>query len=271
MRILFLGDVMGRAGRKAVLERLPHLRERFAADFVIVNGENAAGGAGITEAIYNDLIGAGADVVTLGNHAWDQREALVFINRHDRLIRPVNFPPGTPGKGSGVFQASNGAQVLVINAMGRVFMDGLDCPFQAVEKELNACPLGGPADAIFIDFHAEASSEKQAMGWFVDGRATAVIGTHTHVPTADARVLPGGTAYQTDAGMCGDYNSIIGVEKEEPLRRFLTRIPSGRFEPANGEATLCGALIDVGSNGLAMSITPVQEGGVLTKISASPL
>ncbi len=264
MRLLFLGDVVGRAGRKVVIERLPAMRERLAADFVIVNGENAAGGVGITEQIFEELRAAGADVVTLGNHAWDQREALIFINRHDRLIRPVNYPPGTPGRGAGLFTAANGAQVLVINVMGRVFMDALDCPFQAIERELAACPLAQAADAIFIDFHAEASSEKQAMGFFVDGRASVVVGTHTHVPTADARILPGSTAYMTDAGMCGDYNSIIGVEKDEPLRRFLTKIPSGRFEPAAGEATICGALIEIdATTGLALSITPVREGGCL--------
>lgn len=264
MRLLFLGDVMGRAGRKAVTARLPELRARLQADFVIVNGENAAGGAGITESIFEELRGAGADVVTLGNHAWDQREALVFINRHDRLIRPVNYPPGTPGRGAGLFGAANGAQVLVINVMGRIFMDALDCPFQAIERELSACPLGQGADAIFIDLHAEASSEKQAMGFFVDGRASAVIGTHTHVPTADARILPAGSAFMTDVGMCGDYNSIIGVEKDEPLRRFLTKIPNGRFEPATEDATICGVLIDIDdASGLARSIVPVREGGSL--------
>ncbi|MDX2265116.1 MAG: TIGR00282 family metallophosphoesterase [Hyphomicrobiales bacterium] len=263
MRILFLGDVVGRAGRRAVIERLPEMRVRLKADFVIVNGENAAGGAGITEAIFEELRGAGADVVTLGNHAWDQREALTFITRQDRLIRPVNYPPGTPGRGAGMFPTASGAQVLVINVMGRVFMHALDCPFQAVERELAACPLGQGADAIVIDMHAEASSEKQAMGWFVDGRATAVIGTHTHVPTADARILPGGAAFQTDAGMCGDYNSIIGVEKDEPLQRYLTQIPSGRFEPAAGEATVCGALIETDdATGLAIGIMRVSEGGV---------
>jgi metallophosphoesterase (TIGR00282 family) len=264
MRIVFLGDVVGRSGRKAVCETLPALRQRLAADFVIVNGENAAGGAGITEAIFEELRGAGADCVTLGNHAWDQREALVFIERQERLLRPINFPPGTPGRGAGLFTAANGGQVLVVNAMGRIFMESLDCPFQAIERELAACRLKETADAIFIDFHAEASSEKQAFALFVDGRVSAVIGTHTHVPTADARILPGGTAFQTDAGMCGDYNSVIGMDKEEPLRRFLTKIPGARFEPATGEATLCGVLIDTDdATGLARAIAPIREGGVL--------
>lgn len=264
MRILFLGDLVGRSGRTAVYEALPRLRTQYRADFCIVNGENAAGGFGITEAILQETLDAGADVVTTGNHVWDQREALVFIARHPRMLRPINFPEGTPGQGAGLFEAANGAQVLVINVIGRVFMDHLDCPFRRLEKEVAACPLKEAADAIFVDIHAEASSEKQAVGVFLDGRVSAVIGTHTHVPTSDARVLPGGTAYMTDAGMCGDYDSIIGMEKAEPLQRFLTRIPSGRFTPASGPVTICGALIETDdTTGLARSITPIRTGGVL--------
>ena len=234
MRFLFLGDVVGRSGRAVVVEMLPKLRERYRLDFVVVNGENAAGGFGITEEILQDLLDAGADVVTGGNHSWDQREALVFIARQDRLLRPLNFPEGTPGRGAGHFTARNGAAVLVVNAMGRIFMDPLDCPFRAAERQIAACPLGHGADAIIVDMHAEATSEKQAMGVFLDGRASVVVGTHTHVPTSDARVLPRGTAFMTDAGMCGDYNSIIGMDREEPLGRFLSKIPSGRFKAATG-------------------------------------
>ncbi len=264
MRILFLGDVLGRSGRNAVCERLPALRERLAADFVIVNGENAAGGFGITEQIFQDLRDAGADAITTGNHIWDQREALVFIERQNRLLRPLNYPAGTPGAGAGLFKAANGADVLVLNVMGRIFMDPLDDPFQAVERQVAACPLRSGADAIFIDIHAEATSEKQAFGAAFDGRVSAVIGTHTHVPTADARIMPGGTAYMTDAGMCGDYDSIIGMEKAEPITRFTTRIPSGRFGPAMGPATICGALIEIdNATGLALSIEPVREGAPL--------
>ena len=175
--------------------------------------------------------------MTTGNHVWDQRETLIFIERHDRLLRPINFPKGAPGRGAGLFKAANGADVLVINAMGRVFMGDLDYPFRAVDAEIEACGLKRGADAILIDFHAEATSEKQALGYFVDGRASAVIGTHTHVPTADEQVLNGGTAYISDAGMCGDYDSVLGMNKEEPLSRFLTKIPNGRFQPALGEAT----------------------------------
>jgi calcineurin-like phosphoesterase len=251
MRLLFLGDVVGRSGRNAVCEQLPSLRKRLAADFVIVNGENSAGGFGITEQIFQDLRDAGADAVTTGNHVWDQREALVFIARQDRLIRPLNFPAGTPGAGAGIF------------------MDPLDDPFQAVDREVSACVLKRGADAIFIDIHAEATSEKQAMAAAFDGRVTAVIGTHTHVPTADARVLPGGTAFMTDAGMCGDYDSIIGMEKSEPVRRFTTRIPSGRFTPALGQATICGALIETDDRtGLALSIVPIRDG---TPLGGSPV
>ncbi|MGE0613396.1 MAG: YmdB family metallophosphoesterase, partial [Hyphomicrobiales bacterium] len=204
MRILFLGDVVGRSGREAVISRLPGLRERFRADFVIVNGENAAGGFGITEVICRNLLDAGADVVTTGNHVWDQRETLVFIERQERLLRPLNYPPGAPGRGAGIFKAANGADVLVINPMGRLFISELDCPFRAVERELEACPLKQGADAIFVDFHAETTSEKQAFGHFLDGRVTAVVGTHTHAPTSDDQVLPNGTAFVSDVGMCGD-------------------------------------------------------------------
>lgn len=266
MRLLFLGDVVGRAGRAAVQETLPKLRARYGADFVVVNGENAAAGFGITEVILNELLDAGADVVTTGNHVWDQREALVFIERYDRLLRPINFPPGTPGKGAGLFKASNGAEVLVINAQGRVFMDDLDDPFRAVDEALSACALKTGTDAILIDFHAEATSEKEAMGHFVDGRATAVIGTHTHVPTADEQVLNGGTAYISDAGMCGDFDSVLGMEKEEPINRFLTRISSCRFAPMKGEGTICGVGIDVDDqSGLARAIAPVRLGGRLSQ------
>ena len=266
MRVLFLGDVVGRSGRVAVIEHLPKLRERYALDFVVVNGENAAGGFGITEPILNELLDAGADVVTTGNHVFDQREALVFIERHDRLLRPLNFPQGTPGKGAGLFKSNNGADVLVINAQGRVFMADLDDPFRAVEREIEACGLKTGADAILIDFHAEATSEKEAMGHFVDGRATALIGTHTHVPTADEQILAKGTAYISDAGMCGDFDSVLGMDKEEPLTRFLTKIPTGRFTPSRGEATLCGLAIDVDdATGLARAIGPLRLGGSLSQ------
>ena len=224
MRILFIGDVVGRSGRNIVAERLPGLVRDWKLDLVIINGENAAGGFGITEAIYQDLIDAGADAVTLGNHAWDQKEALVFIERAPRLIRPLNYPKGTPGRGSAMIEAKTGARALVINAMGRVFMDALDDPFAAVDRELVACTLKSGADAIILDMHAETTSEKQAMGHFLDGRVSLVVGTHTHAPTADHRVLPGGTAFMSDVGMTGDYDSVIGMTKDEPIGRFLRKI-----------------------------------------------
>lgn len=264
MRILFVGDVVGRAGRSAVAENLPGMVRDWSLDLVVVNGENAAGGFGITEAIYQELIDAGADAVTLGNHAWDQREALVFIDRAPRLIRPVNFPRGTPGRGAALVDTKNGKRALVINALGRVFMTPFDDPFTALERELGACALGEAADAVVVDFHCEASSEKQGIGFFCDGRASLVVGTHTHVPTADHQILPGGTAYITDAGMTGDYDSIIGMQKDEPLRRFTSGIPSGRFEPALGPATLSGIAVETDdASGLALKVAPVRIGGRL--------
>ena len=265
MRLLFLGDVVGRSGRKAVLEALPRLKRRYKLDFVVVNAENAAGGFGITEAIMEELIDAGADSVTLGNHAFDQKDALVFIERQPRLIRPLNFPKGTPGRGAGMFQANNGAQVLVINALGRVFMSEMDCPFRALDNELTACKLGHDADAVIVDFHAEATSEKQSMAFFLDGRATLVVGTHTHAPTADHRILPNGTAFMSDVGMCGDYHSVLGMNAGEPVNRFLTRIPRERFEPAPGPATVCGVAIETDDKtGRAIHVGALRLGGVLS-------
>jgi metallophosphoesterase (TIGR00282 family) len=264
MRILFVGDVVGRSGRTVVQERLPKLIGDWKLDFVVVNGENAAGGFGITEAIYNELLDAGADAVTLGNHAWDQKEALVFIERAPRLIRPVNYPPGTPGRGVASCVAKNGARVRVVNALGRVFMDPLDDPFAAVERELVAAPLQQGADAIVVDFHAETTSEKQSMGYFCDGRASMVVGTHTHAPTADLRILAGGTAFISDVGMTGDYDSVIGMSKEEPLQRFTRRISSSRFEAASGAATLCGIAVETDpATGLAARAAAVRLGGCL--------
>jgi 2',3'-cyclic-nucleotide 2'-phosphodiesterase len=264
MRILFIGDIVGRSGRTVVVERLPKLIRDWKLDLVVANGENAAGGFGITEAIYRELVEAGVDAVTLGNHAWDQKEALVFIERAPRLIRPLNYPAGTPGRGAAMIEAKNGGRALVINAMGRIYMDPLDDPFAALDRELNACVLPKAADAIVVDFHGEATSEKQAMGFFCDGRASLVVGTHTHVPTADQRVLPGGTAFMTDVGMSGDFDSVIGMAKDEPLQRFLRRISAARFEPAAGPATLCGIGVETdATTGLATKVGAVRLGGSL--------
>jgi len=264
MRILFIGDVVGRSGRTIVNERLPGLIKDWKLDLVVINGENAAGGFGITEVIYNELIDAGADAITLGNHAWDQREALVFIERAPRLIRPINYPKGTPGRGAALVETKNGKHALVINAMGRIFMDAMDDPFAAIDGELIACPLKSGADAIIVDMHCEATSEKQSMGYFCDGRASLVVGTHTHAPTADHRIMPGRTAFVSDVGMTGDFDSCIGMNKDEPLNRFLRKLPGGKFEAASGPATLCGLAVETDdSSGLAVKVGPVRLGGIL--------
>jgi metallophosphoesterase (TIGR00282 family) len=270
MRIFFVGDIVGRSGRAIVLDRLPGLIKDWKLDLVVINGENAAGGFGITETIYNELIEVGADAVTLGNHAWDQREALVFIERAPRLIRPANFPAGTPGRGAAMIETKNGQRALVINAMGRIFMDALDDPFAVVERELTACALGRGADAIVLDMHCEATSEKQAMGYFCDGRASLVVGTHTHSPTADHRILPAGTAFVSDVGMTGDFESVIGMMKDEPLNRFLRKIPGAKFEPALGPATLCAIAVETDDKtGLATRVGGVRLGGVLQEARPS--
>lgn len=266
MRVLFLGDVVGRSGRKAVTQNVPRLRRDLSLDAVICNAENAAGGFGITLAVATELYDAGVDVITLGNHSFDNPSGLTVIDNDPRILRPVNYPEGShaPGRGVGLYDIG-GYQVLVMNVLGRVFMDSLDDPFQAVERELSNAPLGEVADFIMVDIHAEATSEKQGMGAFCDGRASMVVGTHTHTPTADTRILPGGTAFQTDAGMCGDYNSIIGMDKEEPLYRFTTRMRKGRYSPASGEGTLCGVYVETDNKtGLAVSVAPIRVGGVLS-------
>jgi len=270
MRILFIGDVVGRAGRSAIENRLPELRRRWKLDAVVVNGENAAGGFGITEAIYQDLRDAGADAVTLGNHSWDQREALVFIERADRLVRPVNYPPGAPGRGAALAELADGRRLLVVNALGRLYMDAVDDPFRAVLREVEACPLGAGCDAILVDMHAEATSEKQAMGYFLDGRVSVVVGTHTHVPTADHRILPLGTAYQSDAGMSGDYESILGMDRHEPVRRFLEKIPGSRLEPGEGPGAICGLAVETDDRtGLALKVAAVRIGAVVEEATPS--
>jgi len=267
VKILFLGDVVGRAGRDGLSDRLPGLIRKHAFDFVVVNGENASHGRGLTEDHFNDIRAAGADVVTLGDHAFDQRDTLTYIGRELTLLRPINFAPGTPGRGANLYESRAGHRVLVINAQGRVFMNPVDDPFRAVEAAVAACPLGEQADAIILDFHTEATSEIQAMGHFLDGKVSLVVGTHTHIPTSDHRILKGGTALMADAGMCGDYDSVIGVDVDEPLNRFLTGIANGRFSPAEGEATLSGVAIETDPRtGLAVRISPVRVGGALMQV-----
>ncbi|MDY0873256.1 TIGR00282 family metallophosphoesterase [Dongia rigui] len=264
MNLLFLGDLVGRAGRDVVVDNLPKLRRDLAVDFVVANVENAAGGFGITQKLLNELFAAGVDCATTGNHVWDQKETVAFIGSEPRLLRPLNFPQGTPGKGAGVFQTARGKKVVVANLMGRLFMDPLDDPFAAAEALLKTYRLGGNADAILFDFHGEATSEKMAFGHFLDGRVSFVVGTHTHVPTADHMVLEKGTAYQSDAGMCGDYDSVIGMEKANPVLRFTRKLPTERLSPANGAGTMCGVLVETDdATGLARRIAPVRVGGKL--------
>ena len=265
MRILFLGDLVGRSGRDAAVEHLPKLRSALGIDLAIVNGENAAGGFGITEKICSELYAAGADVVTTGNHVWDQRETVSFIGNDPKLLRPLNFPPGTPGQGAGVFRTRAGKKALVLNLMGRLFMDPLDDAFAAANAALASHTLGGSVDAIVVDFHAEATSEKMAFAHMLDGKVSLVVGTHTHVPTADHQILPGGTAYMSDAGMCGDYDSVIGMEKGVPVARFVRKLPTDRLSPANGPATVCGVFIETDDKtGRATRIEPVRIAGRLS-------
>ena len=266
MRLLFLGDVMGRAGRAAVIERLPALRAEWRLDFVVINAENATGGAGCSADHARALLAAGADVLTLGDHAFDQRDMVQFAESEPRVIRPLNYARAAPGRGARLFEAPGGKRVLVAQALGQVFMKRpFDDPFSALDAALRTHPLGPVADAVVVDFHAEATSEKMAMGHFLDGRASLVAGTHTHVPTADARVLGGGTAAISDAGMCGDYDSVIGMERAEPMRRFVSGMPGGRFQPAMGEATLCGLYVETGAGGRAARAVPVRQGGLLAQ------
>jgi 2',3'-cyclic-nucleotide 2'-phosphodiesterase len=267
MRILYLGDVVGRSGRDAVVEKLPEIRRRLETDFVVVNGENAAHGFGITAKICEDFYAAGVDVVTLGNHSWDQREIMSYIDGDPRLLRPLNYPTGTPGRGVGVFPAPRGRKVMVVQVMGRLFMDPLDDPFAALERELARVRLGaGGMDAIIVDVHAEASSEKMAIGHVADGRVSLVVGSHSHIPTADTQIFGGGTAYQTDAGMCGDYDSVIGMKKDAAIHKYVRKIPGERLSPADGPATICGLLVETDDrSGRAVRAAPLKVGGRLAE------
>jgi metallophosphoesterase (TIGR00282 family) len=264
MRLLFFGDVVGRHAREALKAELPGLVARCGADFIVVNAENVAGGFGLTPELAGELLAAGADVLTTGNHVWDQRSLIPFIDSEPRILRPLNFPAGTPGLGAHVYQSRGQRPVLVVNLLGRLFMDTLDDPFAALEGVLKAHRLGDTVDTIFVDMHAEATSEKMAIAHMVDGRVSAVIGSHCHIPSADAQILPGGTAYQTDAGMCGDYDSVIGMKKEIAVARFVRKMPGERLAPAEGPVTLCGIYLETDDRtGLARRIAPVRIGGRL--------
>ncbi len=263
MRIVFIGDVVGRSGRVAFLSALPTFRDELKADAVIVNGENAAGGFGITMAIAEEFLEAGTDLITTGNHVWDQRDLIQTIDNEPRILRPLNMV-GVPGRGIGEFKTARGKRVVVLQVIGRLFTGMYDDPFQALEKELQRWSLGGNADAIIVDVHAETTSEKASLGHYLDGRVTAVVGTHTHVPTSDARILVGGTGFMTDIGMTGDYDSVIGMVKEHAMQRWLSDVPGSRLTPAMGEATLCAVMIEVDpATGLARAIRPIRKGPAL--------
>ncbi|MCZ6485834.1 MAG: TIGR00282 family metallophosphoesterase [Acidobacteria bacterium] len=252
MKILFVGDVVGRAGRKILEERLPEIQQEHEIEFTIANVENAAGGFGVTPSVGEKILGYGVDVMTSGNHIWDKKEVFDYFDQQPRLLRPGNYPPGGPGQYQFVGEARSGVLVAVVNLQGRVFMPIIDCPFQFAEREIPK--LAKQASAIVVDFHAEATSEKVAFGWFMNGKVSAVIGTHTHIPTADARVLPEGTAYISDVGMTGSYESVIGMEVDSSLSRFLTGLPS-HFKPATEEPCLSSVILDIDeSDGSARSI-----------------
>lgn len=264
-----MGDVVGRSGRDALTRELPGLRAKLKADFVVVNGENASHGFGLSPDMARAFLAAGADVITLGNHAWDRKEIIPYIETEARLIRPMNYPPGTPGRGATVIDAPGGRKVLVLQVMGRLFMDPLDDPFRAAQAEIAKHTMGaqGSVQAIICDIHAEASSEKLAFGHSFDGRVSLVVGTHTHIPTADHQILENGTAYQTDAGMCGDYNSVIGMQKGGAALRFWKKVPGEKLAPAEGEATLCGIFVETDdATGLATRVEAVRLGGRLSQL-----
>lgn len=267
MKLLFLGDVMGRAGRDVVAAKLPGLRADWRLDFVVVNGENATSGIGLSPDHAKALLAAGADCLTLGDHAFDQKDMLSFIENEPRILRPLNYAKTAPGKGARLFDARGGRKVLVAQVLGQVFMKRpFDDPFSAIDTVLRNHPLGGLAQAIIVDVHAEATSEKMGLGHWCDGRASMVVGTHTHVPTADAQILAGGTAFQSDAGMCGDYNSVIGMDKQEPMRRFVTGMVKDRFTPAEGEATLSGLYVETDDRtGRALKVRMIRLGGCLAE------
>jgi len=262
MNILLLGDIVGPSGRKAVIEKLPKIIKKKKIDFVIVNGENSAdSGVGITKKNFDEFLSAGADVITTGNHVWDQKETMEFINSEKRLLRPQNMTEGTPGNGYGIFKSKNNKKVAVINLMGNIYMKKCDDVFQEAKKFIKTVQLKKDADFIIVDMHAEITSEKMAMGYLFDGKATMVVGTHTHVPTSDHRIMEKGTAYQTDVGMCGDYNSVIGMNKVNSLKRFLKDPSASRHYPALDEASVSGVMV-VGDNktGLAKKVEPIIVG-----------
>jgi metallophosphoesterase (TIGR00282 family) len=262
MNILFLGDVVGRAGRSAIIRNIEKIKKDHNIDFTIINCDNAAAGFGVNQNSHDELLKNGADVLTGGDHVWDQKDTNL-ISQSKQLLRPMNYPVQTPGSGARIFEIGQ-KKILVAHALGQVFIkDNLNCPFAEMEKIINTYKLGKNIDAIFMDFHAEATSEKMAMGKFLDGKVSAVVGTHTHIPTNDAHIMPKGTAYQTDAGMCGDYDSVIGMKEDVPIRSFINKRKSGKMKPADNDATVCGCVIEIADNGLANNIKLIKIGGIL--------
>ncbi|MBF0426126.1 MAG: YmdB family metallophosphoesterase [Magnetococcales bacterium] len=265
LSILMLGDVVGKPGRKALQQYLGTLRRDLGVDLVVANGENAAGGIGITPATAEEMFKVGVDLITSGNHIWRYNEIHDYLATHNRLLRPANYPPGVPGQGYVQVTVAGGVRVGVLNLIGRVFMSAVDCPFQGADKLLATVRLGRDVDIILVDFHAEATSEKTGLAWYLDGRVSAVVGTHTHVPTADARILTRGTGFQTDLGMTGCYESIIGMQVSSVMGRLTTQLP-GKLQPADGPAALCGCLLRIGkSDGRCRSIAPIRRGPGLSE------
>ncbi|MCI5050179.1 MAG: TIGR00282 family metallophosphoesterase [Rickettsiales bacterium] len=260
MRILFCGDVVGRAGRDVITKRLPALKSEYKIDAAIVNVDNAAGGFGVTTDCIKQMKAAGADILTGGDHIWDQKDSAKLIENDAQLLRPHNFPEGTPGSGCRQYTLQNGKKLVVLHLLGQVFhKENLDCPFNAATQALQGYRIGHNVDAILVDMHCEATSEKNAMGYFLDGKVSAVVGSHTHIPTADARILPGGTAYQTDTGMCGNYNSIIGFDQQAPMQQFLKKMRKIRMEPAKGNGTLAAIMVELSDDtGLATHLETIQ-------------
>ncbi|MFT6332771.1 MAG: metallophosphoesterase (TIGR00282 family) [Lentimonas sp.] len=265
MKILFCGDIVGKSGRNVVEKYVPKLKDELKLDLIIANVDNASGGFGINKNTFDALEQVGVDIMTGGDHIWDQKDTISFINNHKNLLRPLNFPHDTPGSGASIFTTRNGKNILIIHLLGQVFIkNNLNCPFETIDKLLKSYKIGKNIDAIIVDMHAEATSEKMAMGKFLDGRVSAVVGSHTHIPTNDFHIMKKGTAYQTDTGMCGDYDSVIGMQEEVPIKSFLSKRRVGRMEPAKGDATFCAALIEIDDEtGLAKKIEALKLDGVL--------
>ncbi len=267
MRIIYFGDIVGRSGREAVLTHLPEIKQRLRPDFFVINGENAAAGFGITPKICEEFYAHGIDCIVLGNHAWDQKEIIPYIEKEPRLLRPLNYPAGTPGKGYGLYKLVDGRTILVLQAMGRLFMEPvpLEDPFRHTEDVLKMYPLGSSVNAILLDMHAETTAEKEAFAYYFDGRVSGVFGTHTHVPTADHRILPKGTGFQSDIGMCGNYDSIIGMTKDISISRFLRHVPTERLVPTEGIGTACAIFLETDDKtGLCKQISPLRVGSILS-------